>query len=251
MITVNEDIELDVDDDDKFYGGQKFERHVTFILERSLHKGMVVMDIGANVGVHTVTMARHAGHVFAIEAIPDNYNRLVNTTKQFDNVECYNLGMWHQKARRVFNYAPSNHACSYTATTEHDIQSDNQKVYVNCETLENFVQGRPRIDLIKMDIEGAEFHVLSSSFNWLRDTKPTILMELNTKCPKVFHGISHESLLDLMYILEYKPVFCEIKDSEESDKKVGTWRGCTYNTLRKRCEEHAVTECIFVPKGVR
>jgi tRNA A58 N-methylase Trm61 len=61
------------------YFGTKFDSVFEF-LKMFLQKGMVFVDVGSNIGSHTLNAARlvgSTGSVFAFEADPDTYNLLV------------------------------------------------------------------------------------------------------------------------------------------------------------------------------
>src|ERR1700739_2534833 len=56
-----------------------------FLLERYLRKGMVVMDVGANIGYLTLFFCRSVGpqgSVFAFEPEPDNFRELARTVER-------------------------------------------------------------------------------------------------------------------------------------------------------------------------
>ena len=56
-------------------------------------------------------------------------------------------------------------------------------VKVKCNTLDNFANENKlqRIDLIKADIEGEEFNLLSGALNTIRKCKPYMIFELDEK----------------------------------------------------------------------
>jgi hypothetical protein len=58
-----------------------WEPHVQAYLERTIAPDWVCLDIGANVGIHTLNLATVAknGEVFAFEADPQNYAWLAET----------------------------------------------------------------------------------------------------------------------------------------------------------------------------
>lgn len=57
----------------------EFEPHIRTLIRRYLRPGMVAVDVGANIGLHTLQMARAVGpqgRVYAVEPAPDNLKYL-------------------------------------------------------------------------------------------------------------------------------------------------------------------------------
>jgi FkbM family methyltransferase len=145
-----------------------WEPGITRLCQRHLRKGDVCIDIGANVGAHTL-LAAHAvgptGRVHAIEASPTIYRRLLR-----------NLEINHFNQVRPYNVAVTDKAGPVTVFL-HDARNLGATTIVTSEagnrptTEEGVVEGRPLADivsieeikaarLIKIDVEGAEWMVV-------------------------------------------------------------------------------------------
>jgi len=135
-----------------------FERCETALIDSSLKKGSVFVDVGSNIGYYTLLSARKveaAGHVFAFEPEPENFHHLKRNVElnRFTNVTLV------QKA--LSDRSTSQHlVLNKDNTGGHHLggaKSDDTSVVVETLTLDAFWGDRiPRVDVIKMDIEGHE-----------------------------------------------------------------------------------------------
>lgn len=113
--------------------------------------GDVIIDVGAEVGTDTIVFSRavgKSGKVIAIEAQPETFARLQST----------------HRANRLFNTKLINSAVAERQgevyiSSDQGIQSNfigESGELVACDTLNALLKGIPRINLLKMNIEGAE-----------------------------------------------------------------------------------------------
>ncbi len=174
------------------------------------------IDLGANQGAVSVEMwkkTKKDGNVFSIEADPNNIGRIIN------NLNCNNL-----PAHNVVNLAIAdskgtaelkvfNNANGWqTIGEEIGDYAKNRKcksVKVNKDTLINFINfyDLKNINLIKIDIEGAELMALNSIKSMLQNKQiDKIIFEVNTLTLEPF-GESIDTLLDFWKDLPYKLQF--------------------------------------------
>lgn len=208
----------------------RFERDTANALERLISPGMVVMDIGANVGAHTLPIAKHVGEtgrVFAIEPTdfafsklcrnidlnPSLKTRITPVNAAFVSDASQALG----KIYASWNVTGADNTHSVHGGRECDT-SQAQRI-----TFDSFVaQARiEKISAIKLDVDGFEAHVLRGGTETLRRDHPTIIMEL---CPYVHqeHGATFEDVVTLLTELGYrfecertgKPLPSEVKELE-------------------------------------
>jgi len=139
-----------------FYG-----RAERALLSRLVRPGMVVVDAGANVGLCTVELARRVGahgRVYAIEPEARNFRLLTRTLSES------RLGA--VEARQVAVADCSGWMSLYVSPLDrgdHRIfpADDDRKVTtVRAVTLDEVLADEPRVDLILLDVCGAEAAVL-------------------------------------------------------------------------------------------
>ena len=160
-----------------------------FYLPRLVRPGMRVLNIGANVGIYALALAQLAGptgEVHAFEPAPETQRALLanlywNQARSLvgSNVRCHQLALGDADgAVKLFHY-PSHLQRSLFAQTP-----DQPYDEVRATTLDRWLaeQGITRVDLIWIDVEGAETMVLRGAAGLLgRDDAPTIVCEFNKK----------------------------------------------------------------------
>ncbi len=136
----------------------QYEPEMMRLFRSYLKPGMTVVDIGANLGFFTVIAAHHAGptgKIFSYEPDPHNFSLLEKNIEAngFKNVAASPLALSDRAGTRELFFGDNNTTHSFS-----DKRGAGKSESVSTDTLDNSLkaQGSPRIDLIKMDIEGAE-----------------------------------------------------------------------------------------------
>ncbi|MSO55188.1 MAG: FkbM family methyltransferase, partial [Rhodospirillales bacterium] len=166
-----------------------YERETLGAWPSLVEPGDLALDIGANIGAHTLPLARlvgESGKVIAFEPTAFAYDKL-----------CRNLHLNPEQARHVEAYQimlldtgdlHTKHLGALRATAG-----------TSAATLDGFLAraGIGRVDIIKLDVDGFECSVLKGAAHTLRRHRPLIVMEL---APYVF-GATGGTLSDLIAIL--------------------------------------------------
>ena len=148
--------------------------------------GMVVYDVGANIGYISLMAARLAGEsgrVFSFEALPANIDRLtrnVALNAMQDRVQIVHAAVVDKPGEATF----FSHASGAMGKAEGSAGRDEhytQTIKVTGIALDDFVfrQGNPPPAVIKMDIEGGEGMALAGMPRLLKETRPALLIELH------------------------------------------------------------------------
>jgi FkbM family methyltransferase len=164
-----------------------YEPELRAILAALLKPGMVAVDVGANVGWHTLLMARQvgsAGRVLAVEANPSVRQRLalhvaINGLSQVEILP--------------YALAASAGRLSFFGPAEDDAESGNGHVVaeaagakrptglieVEARTLDSVVESTRLtcLDLIKIDVEGYEWPVLQGAEGSISRFRPHVFFE--------------------------------------------------------------------------
>lgn len=124
-------------------------------------EGMVIMDVGANLGIVTQYLRDHAKIVYAIEPSPEHFQAL-NANKTFnkwDNVEIFNMALADKDGEMTLSTLDSNRTCN---SLVNDYGQGGHKVKTMAfDTFmeKNKIDG---VDFVKFDVEGAEDLILRS-----------------------------------------------------------------------------------------
>lgn len=148
--------------------GKAYEKCETDLFNEVVGEGMVVIDCGANIGYYTLLAAKlvgERGKVFAFEPEPSNYALLVKNIEAngYHNVVPARKAISDRTGSITLSLAddPSGHSLGQIAQ-EHARGS----ITVDSVTLDEFLeQNITPVDVIKMDIEGAEMRALEGMNN--------------------------------------------------------------------------------------
>jgi FkbM family methyltransferase len=138
----------------------------------------VIVEIGANIGAHTVGLAKIAGtggRVVAIEPQPVIFQNLCGniSINSLTNVDCLNLLMSNEEGTGYippYNYAADgNFGSAELAETDsgHEIPK---------ARLDDIFQ-YPRLKMLKIDVEGMERFVIEGAEEVIRTHKPILFVE--------------------------------------------------------------------------
>lgn len=126
-------------------------------LKTLIKPGMVVADIGANLGRYTLIMSKEvglSGEVHAFEPDKENFYLLKCAVEngKYNNVIIYNKAVSSESGKGTLFFCEEHRG-------NHSIFDDSagkKKIEIETVALDNLFLSGKRIDLIKMDIEGAE-----------------------------------------------------------------------------------------------
>ena len=224
---INYELDLTEVIDSAIYFNQSREPDTTKALKLLCKPGMIVIDIGANVGSHTLPLANSVGDkgkVYAIEPVPWALDKLRK-----------NLALNHFSSDYTDENAEFSLRASFKTTSENPVNENGglseswwsacEKVSVKVDTLDNFIvkENIPHVDVIKLDVDGFEVKVLKGAERILQSFKPIILMELAPSWLKE-KGDSIEELLSYLIKCGYKfydeTTFLEVPEILNSVSKI-------------------------------
>lgn len=158
---------------------------VSWAVDRFARPGDVTLDIGANLGLVTLRLARQvgpAGRVYAFEPNPV-LQRYLDATKARNPdlpVTVHPVALGKEPATLLLA-VPSDNAGA-ASLVDLGGRKEAYEVPVPVQRLDDFVEqeGIERIDFMKIDVEGYETQVLQGATRVLRELRPrTILLEEN------------------------------------------------------------------------
>lgn len=152
-------------------------------LQKFVGKGDIFIDVGANIGLFTLKAAPQAGHVVAVEPGAEACAQLdANLAlNRFDNVTVVRKALSDRAGRAALFHNPLGHDPQAFSLVSDG--SDAGSEQVELVTLDSVVEeiGLPRVDCIKIDVEGAEAAVIAGAGATLAAHHPTVIFEMN--CP--------------------------------------------------------------------
>jgi FkbM family methyltransferase len=165
-----------------------FEDDVCLFLLRSLTPGMVVIDVGAHFGFFSLLASELVGaegRVVAIEPMPETFGRLarnVAINSPHDNITTIKSAAYSIRTTLSFRdyglvYSAFNSA--FDARSASNLHLHGQ-VFVDACTCDDVVSALalPRVDVIKIDAESSEMHVLRGAERTINQFHPRIIVEV-------------------------------------------------------------------------
>lgn len=177
------DLVLGNDQSRCLYVGGSYEPNELAFLARVLRPGMQVVDVGANEGFYTVFAARRVapgGRVLAFEPSPRERSRLERNVRinRLANVQVLPLALGARPGRAVLRVAnPEHNGQNSLGAFAYESVSLAGEVNVEVRTLDEVAAGT-RVDLVKIDVEGAELAVLEGAERVLREERPLVQLEI-------------------------------------------------------------------------
>jgi FkbM family methyltransferase len=201
--------------------GGDWEPHVRRYIETVVQPNWVCLDIGANIGAHTLSLAVLAdeGRVVAFEADAANFELLRRNARALEPkhaaIDPVHLALWDGCGSFVCCGTVGLAECSLVADEGADAASvgrTSRRVVsadaINASELDARVDKAPalsldawvadnplpRLDLIKLDVEGAEAQVIRGASETLRLHRPIVIVEYNPAFADAYFGQSPDAL---------------------------------------------------------
>jgi FkbM family methyltransferase len=138
----------------------------------------VYIDVGANIGNHSLFFANHCNSKKVISFEPEvecfellKYNTNTNSKKE---ILINNLGVWNTKEKLFIKKFPNYKNMGLSTIV--DKKTDNT-YEINLISLDEFVCLEEKIGLIKIDVEGCELNILNGSKKIIEKYHPVIICE--------------------------------------------------------------------------
>jgi len=176
------------------------------LMKRFLKPGDVFIDIGANIGLHTLfasAIVSNRGMVFSFEPFSENYNLLQHniSLNNASNVVAERIAVSDLKQQIDIRYDTS-HANSGMASAY--LPGFSQYETVDSISLDEylFYHQIERVNFIKIDIEGGEYPALSGMRETLKKFNPIILLEINKEILS-FTPYAEKDIIDFLKSMGY------------------------------------------------
>ncbi|MGC9102532.1 MAG: FkbM family methyltransferase [Desulfurella sp.] len=130
----------------------------------------IIVDAGAYIGdtiEEIIKQNINYKKIYAFEPDNQNYSKLIENTKKYDNIFCNKFGLWKQSDKLHFIADGTGES-----TITDNFNEANQTIDVI--SLDEFFKDKEKPTLIKMDIEGAELEALYGTKEIITKYKPKL-----------------------------------------------------------------------------
>jgi len=192
-----------------------FEEMELIFFELFLTKNDYVIDIGANIGLHSIYCSiavGDLGKVYSFEPTPNTFKQLADNIElnKLNNVTIYNLGISDSETKLSINTSENYDAWNTFTDISKNANAAmfDKAVEVNVLRLDKWIEDEKidfeKIALIKIDVEGWEKFVIQGAIKLLsKPNAPAILIEFDENNTWAAGYLCHE-LYDFIVFLGYK-----------------------------------------------
>jgi FkbM family methyltransferase len=194
-------------------------------LRKVVKPGDVCVDVGAALGLYTVTLSRLVGPqgtVHSVEPLVFAHPALSYALRPREgrNIRRHSVALGNTQGREVMS-VPVRHGSPVTGRSfltvganglgSNEEFEDHLDVLVKTDTLDHFVEvnGIGRLDFVKADVEGAELRVLEGAKETIERFRPAFLLEIEERHVERF-GYRAQEVADFLV---------------ERGYRMSTWRG--------------------------
>lgn len=190
-----------------------YNREMVFLLDKLMKPGMVFIDVGSNIGEIALVAAKRTGvkgRVICFEPVDKIAKELEYNISRNNiiNTEVVRMGL-----SDVVSQVPIFRSCGQgDPGDEHsglgslygNSDTDDIIQMIDVTTLDNYLSEKPiaQIDIIKIDIEGAELPCIKGAEQTLRRHRPLLIIEIQEKS-SVAAGYRQKDILEYLAGLGY------------------------------------------------
>lgn len=181
--------------------------------KRLLTPETVCVDVGANQGEFTLVAAKRLvnGAVLAFEPVPRIFARLQQNVEMngFRNVRLFDVGLGEESGKAEMFLDGSASEGDYRndrlASLHRGASGGERLGQVRIERFDKIFEetGLQRLDVMKIDVEGAELAVLRGAGETLSRYRPALIMEINEETARAA-GYSSKEVIGLLTPLGYR-----------------------------------------------
>ena len=170
---------------DYLHAGLYNEPETFKFIMKQIKNSKVFIDVGANIGGYAIRVAKYC-KVYAIEPFPRNY-KILKINEKLNNVKInsFNIAAGNKNGKVKLYYTQVNWLIPSIKWKQ------DYFVEVEMKPLDEIIN-EESIDLMKIDVEGAEDLVLEGARNCLKRTK-MVIIERSESLPKAYKILKEES----------------------------------------------------------
>ena len=136
---------------------------------------LTAIDVGANIGNHSLFFAKHFEKVFSFEPNPRVFRLLQINAEMTSNISAFPFAVSDKAGKATLKIIDGNYGGSHL--TEGKMSESDNFIDVNMMCLDQMASDFGDVGLIKLDVENHELQALKGAVNLLKVQKPIVLFE--------------------------------------------------------------------------
>lgn len=172
------------------------------LFKKIIKPGDVILDIGANIGLYSSYFSRLCGKTGTVHSFePDvtNFKNLKKVTSNLSNVSINHVAVSDSnKPLKIY----TSHRLNVDHRT-YPVDTYSTSYEVPATSIDDYVQNKYKVNIIKIDIQGAEFPALTGMTETLKANPEVIIfMEI---CPSALRdfGVEIKTIFDFLHSLGF------------------------------------------------
>lgn len=184
----------------------KYEEAERKAIEKSLHNHAIILDIGTNFGLYSLTLAHQfpKSKIYSFEPFHLNFNTFKKniSLNSLDNITAIKKAVGNKNDTITLYYDESNQNLGMVSAIPNGNTTTSEQV--DLITIDTFIEQNnlSNIDFIKIDVEGFELDVLEGMKKSLQHFSPILLLEINDE-----KSLSTQKTIALLQSFNYKRYF--------------------------------------------
>lgn len=169
--------------DQHIYATGEYEPDVLAVAKLALRPGMTAIDVGANVGFFSLLFASlvgPCGKTVAFEPQPRAYARLTEnlTLNQSMTIDLRKVAVSDREGEFDFYCGPVDHS---GVASLRPLDDKAERISVPTATCDSLLAGFEQVNLIKIDVEGAETRVIHGMSATIDRCRPDLIVEVSDR----------------------------------------------------------------------
>ena len=218
-----------------------WEPHLTRFLRQRLQPADTFIDVGANFGYFTVLCAPLVERVIAFEPARRTHRYCESNIalNRLTNVELRRCGLWTESTTLQMMNDPCGVNATITSSNDAGPREAIEVVSLDALLAEGHLRVS-RIDMIKMDVEGAELAALKGMTRTIARFRPTIVMEANRPMLATF-GVTIDDVWEFFRSASY-----DLRVFEHWQERDPIPAG-SVEDLQRLCPAEGLTDIVAMP----
>jgi FkbM family methyltransferase len=178
--------------------GAEYDREAREVMLRVLRADSIALDIGANFGsvLRDLVKMAPAGRHHAFEPLPD---LAAGLRRRFSNITIHEVALSNCTGTTSFEFVRGDPGLSGIHPVHRAAgRLERKTITVRTERLDDIVRPNLEVDLIKVDVEGAEFWVFDGGRELLARDRPVVLFESGGRAGDLYEGSTPEAIHRLL-----------------------------------------------------
>lgn len=182
-----------------------YEPYYLSIIKKELKVGDTFVDIGANIGQHSLFASRlvgESGKVISFEPIFRLYNQLKKSVhiNNFENIKLYNVACGKEEKDSDIFFMKNNYGGSSILANDRTDGTEKIKIIRG----DNILKKEDKINFIKIDVEGYEYYALKGIEDTISKHKPKILIEFTPSFYEKSDATHSKKIISFLLSYGYK-----------------------------------------------